>query len=95
MLFYVMHHPMDAETHNISPGEQERKGFSVGIRCLGGRGLHTTRSIDQIFWGVVFNVSSRMYDFCCGSNCMCRLGSFMSAVTSNSEAWSGFFEWLL
>jgi hypothetical protein len=56
-LFFVLHHPMDAKTH-IPSGEQKRRGFSVGIRWLGGRGLHTTRSITQIFVGLVFNVSS-------------------------------------
>jgi hypothetical protein len=39
---------MDAETH-ILPGEQKRKGFSMGIRWLGGRDLHTTRGIAQMF----------------------------------------------
>ena len=43
---------MDAETHNIPSGEQKRKGFSVGIRWLGGKGLHTTRSIARIFVGL-------------------------------------------
>jgi hypothetical protein len=52
MLLCVLHHPMDAETHNIPPGEQKRRGFSVGIRWLGGVGLHTTRSIAHIFVGV-------------------------------------------
>jgi hypothetical protein len=47
---------MDTETHSIPPGEQKRKGFSVGIRWLEGGGLETTRSIAQIFVGVVFNV---------------------------------------
>jgi len=53
----------------------------VGSRWSGGRGLHTTRSIAQIFVGVVFNAMSRL-------NCMtlvvgliaCRLDFFMSAV---------------
>jgi hypothetical protein len=35
----------------------------AGIGWLGGRGLHTTRSIAQIFLGAVFNVSSHLYDF--------------------------------
>ena len=30
--------------------------FSVGVRWLGGKSLHTTRCISQIFVGVVFNV---------------------------------------
>jgi len=33
----------------------------MGIR-LGGKGLHTTRSIAQLFWGVVLNVSSHLYN---------------------------------
>jgi len=45
------------------------RSFSVGIRWLGGRSLHTTRSIAQIFVGVVFDVSPHMYDFCCGADC--------------------------
>jgi hypothetical protein len=60
---------MDAETHNIPPGEK-KTSFFVGIRWLGGRGLHTTRSIAQIFVRVVFNISSHLYDFGCGSDCM-------------------------
>ena len=63
MLFYVLHHPMVAETHNIISGEQKRKGFSVGIRWLGGRGLHTTRSVAQIFVGMVSNASFHLCDF--------------------------------
>jgi hypothetical protein len=37
--------------------------ISVGIRWLGGKSLHTTRIIAQMFFGVVFNVSSHLYDF--------------------------------
>ena len=36
----------------------------------GGRSLHTTRSITQIFVGVVYHVLSHLYDFCCGSDCI-------------------------
>ena len=40
----------------------------MGIRWLGGRGLHTTRSIASMFSELVFNVSSHLpvcsYDFC-------------------------------
>jgi len=42
---------MDAKPHESTPGDKKREGFSVGIRCLGGRGLHTTRSIAQKFLG--------------------------------------------
>jgi len=37
----------------------------VGIRWLRCRILHTTRSIAQIFVGIVLNVSSHLYNFCC------------------------------
>ena len=47
-----------------------KRSFSVGIKWLGGRSLHTTRSIAQIFVGVLFDVSSHLYDLCCGSNCI-------------------------
>jgi len=60
---------MDAKTLNIPLGEREKKDFSVGIRCLGGRSLHTTRSTALIFVGVAFNVSSHLYDFCYESDC--------------------------
>jgi hypothetical protein len=50
---------MDAETHYIPhPTWRIKISFSVGIRWLGGRSLHTTRSIAQIFVGVVFNIST-------------------------------------
>jgi len=48
---------------------QEERVFSE-IRWLGGRGLHTTRSIALISLGVVFNVSSYLFDFCSRSDCM-------------------------
>jgi hypothetical protein len=70
MLFCVLYYFMNAETHNISLGEQKRRGVSVGIRWLGGRALHTTRSVALIFLGVVFNVSSHLYGFWCESECM-------------------------
>ena len=58
------------QRHTISHLENKNKrSFSVGIRWLGGRSLHTTRIIAQVFVGVVFNVSSHLYDFCCGSDC--------------------------
>jgi len=61
----------NAETHNIPLGEQKRRGLSVGIKWFGGRALlHTTRSVALIFWGVVFNVSSHLCEFCCRSDCM-------------------------
>ena len=63
MLFCVMHHPMGAKTH-IPPGEKNKRKFSVG------GSLHTTRSIAHIFVEVVFNVSSHLYNFCCGSDGM-------------------------
>jgi hypothetical protein len=34
----------------------------VGIRWLGGKSLHTTKSVAQMFLGVVFNVSSYLYE---------------------------------
>ena len=49
------------------PVESTNKvGFSVGIRWLGGRSLHTTRSIARLFVRVVFNVSSRMISMVSG-----------------------------
>ena len=67
--------------------------FSVGGRWLGGRSLHTTRCIAQIFVEVVINVSSHLYGFCCKSDCI-RLHFFMTAVHVDQHAtprlWSGF-----
>jgi hypothetical protein len=55
MLFFVLHHdPMDAETHTTHPENKNRRSFSMEIRCLGGRGLHTNKSIAQIFFRVAF-----------------------------------------
>jgi hypothetical protein len=50
MLICDLHHPMDAETHNIPPEEWNKRSVSVGIRWLGGRSLHTTRSIESCTW---------------------------------------------
>jgi len=50
---------MDAETHNITPGEQKREGISVGSKWLGVMGLDTDpRSIALIFLGVCVQCSS-------------------------------------
>jgi hypothetical protein len=55
MLFCVLHHPLDAETHNTTTSHLEntnKRSYSVGIRWLEGRSLHTTRSIAQVFVGL-------------------------------------------
>ena len=54
----------------------------MGIRWLGGKSLHTTRSITQILVGVqvVFNVSSHLHEFCCGSDYI-KAYFLMSAVS--------------
>jgi hypothetical protein len=50
MLFCVLHHLVEAESHSIPPGVKKEEGLSLGTRWLGGRGLHTTRSVvNQIF----------------------------------------------
>jgi hypothetical protein len=84
---------MGAETHNIPPGTRRIKirSFSVRVRWLGGKSLHTTKSISHIFVGVVFKVSSQLYDFCCGSDCKyLRVGLIFyeccGMQTSNSDA---------
>jgi hypothetical protein len=56
-----------------------RKGFSVGIRWLGDRSLHTTKSIAQMFLGSVFNVLSHLHDFV-ADLIACRLDNFMSCM---------------
>jgi len=40
----------------------------MGIRRLGGKDLHTTRSVAHTFLGVAFNVLSGLCDFCGRSN---------------------------
>jgi len=54
MLICVLHHPTDAEPHNISPGELKGEGLFYGIRCLGGRVLHNSKSHAQILWTIRF-----------------------------------------
>ena len=96
MFFCVLHHPMEAEVHTSHLENKNKRNFSVGIRWLGGRSLHT-RSIAQIFVGVVLDVSSHLYSFCCGSDCMKAL-FFMSAVACRPvtpRLWSEFLVWLL
>jgi len=60
------------QRHTTSHLKNQIKGsFSVGIGCwLGGRSLNTTRSIAQIFVGVVFDVLSHLYDLCRKFDCM-------------------------
>ena len=54
------------EQHTTSHLEHiDKRIFSMGIRWLGDRSLHTTRNIAQIIVGVVFVVSSQLFNFCC------------------------------
>jgi len=63
MLFYVLHHPMEVETHNISPGGV-REVFRWGSGGWEAEACtRTTRSIAQILVEVVCNVLSHLYDF--------------------------------
>jgi len=66
MLFCVLHHPKDAKTHLENKNKKIREAFQwSGIRWLGGRGLHTTRSIAQKFLRVAFNVASDLNGYWC------------------------------
>jgi hypothetical protein len=69
MLICVLHQPMDAEIDTQHPTWRiNLRGISH--RWLGGRSLHNTRSIGQVFVGAVYDVSSYLYDICCGSDCL-------------------------
>jgi len=64
---------------------------------LGGRSLHTTRSIAQVFLGGLSNAFSHLYDFV-ADLIACRLNFSMSAVACRPvtlRLWSGFLMWLL
>jgi len=74
---------MDAETHNIPSREQKKK---VGIRWLGGGGLHTSRSYALILLGVVFIVSSHLYGF---------VTDLIACRLVNLRLSSGLLVWLL
>jgi hypothetical protein len=75
---------------------KNKRSFSVGIRWLGGRDLHSTRSIAQMLVGVVFNVSSHLYYFCCGSACMyASIFQECCGRPATPRLWSGFLLWLL
>ena len=47
-----------------------REDLVLLINKLSAPHLHTTKSIAQISLGAVFNVSSYLYEFGCGSDCM-------------------------
>jgi len=49
---------------------------------LGGISLHTTRSIAQVFVGVVINVLSHLHDFAADLVACTRLTLFMSVAAS-------------
>jgi hypothetical protein len=61
LLVFCSAPPINVTPHNSHLEKEKRNGLSMGIR-LGGKGLHTTRSIAQLFWGVVLNVSSHLYN---------------------------------
>jgi len=58
------------QRHNIQTGGYKLEKLFSGDQVVGPRSLHTTKSIAQIFWGVVFNVSYHLFIFCCGSDGM-------------------------
>ena len=64
---------MDAETHNIPPAGcriKIREAFQWGSGGWeAGASLHTTKSIAHVIVGVVFKVSSNLYDLFCESDC--------------------------
>jgi len=47
----------------------KQKLFS-GDQVVGRKKPAHRQIIDQIFWGVVFNVSSHLFGVCCGSECI-------------------------
>jgi hypothetical protein len=76
---------------------KNKRSFPVWIRRLGGRSLHTTRSIAHIFMGVVLNVSSRLSVIYVADLLACRLNLFISAVACrpvNRKLRSAFLVWL-
>jgi hypothetical protein len=60
---------MDAETHNIPPGEKNKKLCSKDQVVGRQRPAHHHEYCSDIV-GVVFNNSSHPEDFGCGSDCM-------------------------
>jgi hypothetical protein len=52
------------------PTWRRNEKFLSGDQVVRGRSLHTTRSIAQIFVGVVLDVSSHLYNYGCGSDCI-------------------------
>jgi len=68
--------------------------IKIGEVFQRGRNLHTTRSIAQMFVGVLaFNVSS-ICMIVVADRIACRLHFFMSAPVI-PRLWSGFLVWLL
>ena len=70
----------------------------MGIRRLGDKGVHTTRSIAQIFVEVVF-MSCLICMIIVADLIACRLNLFMGAVACTRPVtprlWSGLLVWLL
>jgi hypothetical protein len=67
-MFYVLHHPMDAETHNIPPGEYTLETFFSGGQVVGRQKPAYHQESCSNLYGVVLlllNVSSHLYDYCC------------------------------
>ena len=81
-MFRVLHHPMDAETHNILPG----RSFPVGGRWLGGR--NRGQAISHLICMVLVTdlIACRLNFFM--SAVACR-------PVRTLRLWSGFLVWLL
>jgi hypothetical protein len=79
MFFCVLHHPMDAESNGCRDTQLPTRKF-FNFRLFSGdqvvvrqkkRAHHQEYGSDL---GVVFNVSSHLYGFCCESDCMLHVG---------------------
>jgi len=82
------------QRHRTSHLENKNtRSLSVGIRWLGGRSLHTTRSIAQIFVEVVFSVLSHLM-ILVADLIACRHDFHECCGTVTPSLWSGFLVWL-
>jgi hypothetical protein len=85
------------QRHTTCHLAEKIRRFSAGTRWLGGRSLHTTRSIAQMFVGFVFK-SRLMCMVFVADLITCRLNIFLSAVACRPvtpRLWGGFLVWLL
>jgi hypothetical protein len=99
VFFHVLHHPMDAETHNTLLGKQKRKASQWGSGGWEAEACTPPGVLLRYLWGLN-SMSRHICMIFVADLTACRLDFFTSVAAvacrpATPRLWSGFLVWLL